>query len=84
MSGNELDPLCQQEDSPVGREQLPIPGLHKLFRCQAVKSGTDLSLSFILADYNENAVKLDWFPVSPSHCWHLFYKELHLGVATSV
>lgn len=58
MSGNELDPLCQQEDSPVGREQLLLPGLHKLFWCQAVKSGSDLSLSFTLADYNENALKL--------------------------
>lgn len=57
---------------------------HKLFWCQAVKSGSDLSLSFILADYNENAVKLGGCPVSPSHCRHMFYKELHLGEATSV
>lgn len=75
MPGNELDPLCQQEDSLVGKKQLPIPGLHKLFPCV---------LSFILADYNETAVKLGWCPVSPSHCWRLFYKELHLGEATSV
>lgn len=75
MPGDELDLLCQQEDSPVGREQLPIQGLHKLFWCV---------LSFLLADYNETAVKLGWCPVSPSHCWHLFYKELPLGEATSL
>lgn len=75
VSGDELDPLCQQQDSPVGRELLPIPALHKLFLCV---------LSFILADYSETAVKLGWCPASPSHCWPLFYKGLHLGEATSV
>ena len=75
MPGDELDPLCRQEDSPVGREQLAFPALHKFF--QSV-------LSFILADHIETAVKLSWCLVSPSHRWHLFYKELPLGEATSL
>lgn len=63
--------LYQQEDSPVGREQLPFPALHKLFQCV---------LSFIFADYIEMELEL----VSSSHCWCLFYKELPLGQATSL
>lgn len=75
MPGDELDPLCWQEDSPLGREQHPFPALHKLFQCV---------LSFTLADHIETAVKLSWCLVSPSHLWCLFFKELPLGEPASL
>lgn len=75
VPGDEVDPLRWQEGSPVGREQLPYPGVHKLF--QRV-------LSFILAEHIETGVKLSRCLVSPYHHWHRFYKELPLGEDTSL